>query len=142
MKLGYERTCKNNIFVTSRRKAILSGYGAEKFFIDYTKQKDNRRKQLILAIKEAQKGDTIIIPRLEMIGLKLATIEKFLKRVEEKGIHLYFPEEGEIKNEIDLRVFIRFTRIHEEMFRNYKNGTINDEYDEDYVDYIYDENFY
>lgn len=141
MILGYERTCKNNIFSNSNRRAKLSHYGAEKFYIDHTKQKSNRRKQLILAIKEAKKGDTIIIPRLELLGLKLATIDKFLKKVEEKELHLFFPEELEIRNEIDLRVFIRFTRIHEEMFRYYKNGTLHDEYDEDYIDYIYDEDY-
>jgi len=73
-----------------------------------------------------------------MIGYKLSTLDKFLKIAEKKEVHLHFAGELEIRNEIDLRVFIRFTRLHEEMFMNYKNGTIHNEYDEDYMDYFYD----
>ena len=138
MKLGYSIAPKKNIFSISNVKRKLNKYGAEKIYIDYKKQKEKRREQLILAIKEAKKGDTIIIPKLEMIGYKLSTLDKFLKIAEKKEVHLHFAGELEIRNEIDLRVFIKFTRLHEEMFMNYKNGTIHNEYDEDYMDYFYD----
>jgi len=108
MNLGYYRA-SYTIEEDKLKKHIqdLKEYGAEKIYIDINQNgRTSNRPELKKLLKEAKKGDKVIIPYSSMLGRRIITVNSILNKFEKKGVYLLFPEDLIIRDSIMLRAFM------------------------------------
>lgn len=108
MNFGYYRA-SYNIEEKKLQKHIqtLKEYGAEKIYIDINQHgRTSNRPELLKLLKEAKKGDKVIVTSSSILGKRLITVNSILNKFEKKGVYLWFPDDMLIKNSVMLRVVI------------------------------------
>lgn len=87
--IGYIRTSKNsqNLGVEVQKEALIR-YKIDVFFIEQVSGRKENRKELDKALRELEKGDTLIIYKIDRLGRSTKQLVNIMSELQERGINL------------------------------------------------------
>ena len=86
--IGYIRTSKNsqNLGVEVQKEALIR-YKIDVFFIEQVSGRKENRKELDKALRELEKGDTLIIYKIDRLGRSPKQLVNIMSELQERGIN-------------------------------------------------------
>ena len=93
MKLGYARVSTTDQTLDPQLD-LLRGDGCEKFFTDVVTGMSEERVGLSALLREARKGDVIVVMKLDRLGRSLKHLIDVMGELEKRGVGLKSVSEG------------------------------------------------
>ncbi|GMC13244.1 MULTISPECIES: recombinase family protein [Enterococcus] len=87
--IGYIRTSKNNqnLGVKVQKEALIR-YNIDSYFIEQISGRKENRKELNKALESLEKGDTLVVYKIDRLGRSTKQLVNIMSELQEKGINL------------------------------------------------------
>lgn len=87
--IGYIRTSKNNqnLGVEVQKEALIR-YNIDSYFIEQISGRKENRKELNKALESLEKGDTLVVYKIDRLGRSTKQLVNIMSELQEKGINL------------------------------------------------------